>query len=1555
LKLDKAAISVESSFFELGGNSLRLVFLANKLKQVFKAELPLAQLIQLENISNLAKGIQDAEPTAFKEIEPASQKPYYALSSVQHRLHFLYEFDKTSLAYNMPQVVVLEGEIDKKRVETIFRELIARHEALRTAIINLDENPVQKIENEVTFSIDYLEGNEANAKTIIDAFIRPFDLSKAPLLRVGLIKQTKQSHLLMVDIHHIISDGISQGILIRDFMALYSQQQLSPIKLHYKDYTEWQQRPEQRERFATQRRFWQKEFEEEVHVLDLPSDYSRPLVKSYRGSNKSFLLTQENTKQLKALGEKVGGTLFVTVFAAFNVLLSKLTNRQDITIGTSVAGRDHADLEKIIGMFVNTLAIRNKVDHQISFQAFLENVKTKSLACFDNQSYPYEELVSQLNLPRDTSRNPLFDVMLIFQNFEQQELNIPGLTLKPYGNVHHVAMFDLTLMAMELNDELHFSFEYATDLFKEETIERFISLFKKIILEVVAAPDKKLEQINILPEDEYQKVLYVFNETQKEYPKDKTIVDLFERQVTINPDKCALFDNDESITYAELDRRINALACFFQETNVKQNSVVGLLTTRSIDFVTAAFAVLKAGGLYMPMDASYPSERINYMLRDSNAVLLLTTAEILKQKDIEASCDIVCHDVLKPSLHRFTNASLRREVSENIYVIYTSGSTGVPKGVIGTQAGLLNRLHWGWETYPVHADEVFCLKTNIGFVDHVVEIFSPLLAGVAVRVFSDAEMLDVVNMYALLRQEKVTRITLVPTYLNALLEQNDHMQSGHRLRYIFSSGEDLPFQLADKFYQTFEGTQLVNIYGSTEVSADVTYFNVERDYIKKTINDNRKRIIPIGKPIANTRVVIVDGNNVIQPIGISGELCVMGEALSQGYINHPELTEEKFISGTSAGERLYKTGDLARWLPDGNIEYLGRMDGQVKVRGFRIELGEIERHFQEHPQITNAVAMLREKDGNAELIGYYVAEDQLPASSLRSFLTAYLPEYMVPAYFVQLNTFPLTSSGKVNRKLLPEPDFRGKENYVAPLNETEKMMAKIWGDVLSLDEETISVNANFFELGGHSIRAVQLINKMYRAFTVKIPLRTIFEKNTIATLALVVERGKPASKVSIPRVDPAPYHLTSPAQKRMYYGYLLDPLSINRNINAAVELGVGVDIPRLKKAFQFLITRHAALRTCFALTEQGVLQRVLPTVNFVMESLICQDREKLDDLFNDFIQPFDLANAPLMRGAVVSGPEKTYLFIDIHHIVCDGTSVNILLRDLRDIYFQRSLPQLELEYVDFAAWVRNGTDDADVHRNYWSKKLADVGKRLNLPVVQNPEFVQKHSYSTMLLELDENVYGKVKSFSNENGVSEFMFFLSVFYIMLHKITGDHDIIVGSDVQGRNGTHLEGVVGTFVNILPLRMIINEKHSYVEFLRELKECVLEAYEHQDYPYDRMLSLVDSDMKKLVDVHFAFANTIESTNELEELQFQGIHLNQHQTSEYEFQVEVHAYKNRVLLAFIYDRALYDEDTLNVFVALTRDIVNTVLHNKAIAVNKIDAEAVLSSSGNEPSIDSI
>lgn len=1086
----KVSIDADDDFFDIGGDSLKALTMIGRIRRKFNVEISLTEFFRrpsIRKLSELISADNEIIETANEVFIPqAPVSDHYKLSSAQQRLYFLYQFNSASLAYNMPQVIRLQGQLDEGRLANAFKQLLARHESLRTWFEIANEEPVQKIAAEAALEIEYYYGKEAEAQAVVRQFLRPFNLNYSPLMRVGLLKFSAGDHLLMVDMHHIISDGISHGILIKDFAALYNNEELAAPSLQYKDYAEWQQGSAQQERIAKQKDFWLNEFSGEISTLELPMDFPRPAIKTYEGDVQCFELGFEETNMLRSVATNESATLYMVMLSVFNILLSKLSGQDDVVVGSPASGRQNAELENMIGMFVNTIALRNQPRGELSFREFLTTVRSKTLACFDNQAYQYEDLIDELKVERNTSRNPLFDVLFSYQTMDRSSLELPGLALKQYNAQYGVSQFDLTLWVVESPEKLLLKFEYATALFKKETIEKFIAYFRNILAAVTADINEKIAAIEIVSAEEKHRLITGFNDTAFSYPLNETIVSIFEETVRLQQTHTAVSFNGSSLSYNELNEKSNSLARKIRRAGVQEEDVIGILLQRSHEMIVSMLAVLKTGCAYLPIDPDYPVDRIRYVMNDSNMKIVLTEPSLV---DICGQIDLI--DVTANDIITEENGNLDCNVSSSnlAYIIYTSGSTGNPKGVMIEHKSVINFLHGVSNRIDFNKDNTILCLTTISFDIFVLETIVPLLKGMKVVIAAAEDQRDATALATLIRKQRVSMLQLTPSHLKLLLASEEAATILDNIRVVMVGGEAFPVELLNELKNIYEG-RIYNMYGPTET----TVWSTIREL---TFADS----INIGKPISNTTIRIINDHGNFQPAGIAGELCIGGHGLARGYWNNKKLTAERFITDPAdANALVYRTGDLARWLPDGNIEYLGRIDNQVKIRGFRIELGEIESRLIAHSQISEAVVIAKEKDGDKYLVAYYVSAEEMTINALRAHLAATLPAYMLPSYYVHLLQLPLTPNGKLNRKALPDPGFTGQE-YVAASNEIEEKLVQIWSEVLKMEPGVISVTSNFFELGGHSLKASVVVNKMNKHFGIEVPLQEMFNKQNIESLA----------------------------------------------------------------------------------------------------------------------------------------------------------------------------------------------------------------------------------------------------------------------------------------------------------------------------------------------------------------------------------------------------------------------------------------------------------------------
>jgi len=1413
-------IGIYDDFFRLGGDSLLAMAAIAKIHKGLGVKVPIAEFFNNPTIEALAVYIDANKGEAVVGvIEPVEKKQYYPVSSAQKRLYILQQMEPDGVAYNQPNMILLEGEPDQERLEVTIKKLIQRHESLRTSFLIIGNEPVQRIHDTKVFGPTFFQ------KGGFKEFIRPFDLSCAPLLRVCLIKKEETNHILLFDMHHIIADGVSMEIFKRDFMRLYRGEDLPVLKVQYRDFSGQQNSWKQGDGFKKQERYWLREFEEAVSPLDLPGDYPRPAAQNFEGGVVSFTLSGEETKRLKEIAQAEGATLFMILLAVYNVFLAKLAGREDIVVGVPAAGRKYADLEPIIGMFVNTLALRNYPVMEKVFSTFLREIRERSLAAFENQDYPFEDLVENVVKERDKSRNPLFDVVFALQNLVDQ----PGTQEEMLDGIETGrAKFDLTLIGIEQEEALHFYFEYCTRLFKKETILRFSGFFRAIISFVKENPAARIGDIEIISPGEKKEILYDFNNTEVEYPRDKTIHWLFEEQAAMRPDHIALISvglvRPVSLTYRELNEQSDCLAGWLTEKGVLVDSIVGIMMERSIELIIGILGILKSGGAYLPIDPNYPQERIDYMLKDSNAEILLITSDL---------------NVLKGGPRRgLHHSSFIINHSNLSYLIYTSGSTGKPKGVMVTHRNVV-RLVKNSNYAPLSEETRILLASNPVFDVVTFEIWGCLLNGGRLYPAGNEVILDANELGAALKRYFINTLWLTSALFDRLMQQNSAIFSP--LKYLLVGGDVLSPRYITEVRHKNKGLRVINGYGPTENTAFSTTFEIDGDY---------KENIPIGKPIANSTAYIIDKNNHLQPMGEPGELWVGGDGVARGYLNNPELTAEKFKFNRSYKSYrtyiFYKTGDLARWLADGNIEFLGRIDRQVKIRGFRIEPGEIETHLLNHEQIKEAAVMVRTADhGEPYLCAYIVTMNstrETGTAALREYLAQTLPAYMIPAYFVELEKLPLTSNGKIDRKALPEPVIKPQGSYTAPRNDIEERLTQTWSEILGIKKENIGVDANFFDSGGHSLRATILAARIHKEFNVKIPLTDIFSLPTIRKLAAVIGTKAEDKYSAVESAEKKGYYPVSSAQKRLFVLHIMDGAhATNYNMPHAFSIKGPLDKSRVELAFKRLIQRHESLRTSFTIMENEPVQVVHPKARFKIVYTQCGPGQ-VNERVNGFIEPFDLSRAPLLRMALLKTGEDSHVAIfDMHHIIGDGTAFSILVKEFTALYRGETLPPLKIQYKDFAQWQnrRSSAENIEKQKAYWLNRFKDEIPVLNFPTDYPRPATRATKGKMIFSQLPGTLTAKIRKLNLETETTLYIVLLAVYNILLARYTLQEDIIVGSPVVGREHADLHNIIGTFANMLAMRNFPVEHKTFGDFLKEVKENALKAYENQDYQFDELVA--------------------------------------------------------------------------------------------------------------------
>jgi amino acid adenylation domain-containing protein len=1587
LAIEDHRISIDANFFDLGGHSLKAAVLISRIHKELNVKLPMAALFKTPTIKGLSQQIKQLKTEQFCSIPAAEKKEYYCLSSAQKRLYLLRQMDLNSVGYNMPQMVELKGELDKDKLEQTFKKLIRHHESLRTSFQMVGKQPVQRIHYHVKFQLEYDDLGNDNMKddeneaidsifqssqieTILGKFVRPFDLLQPPFLRVGLVKLRKASYILMTDMHHIITDGTSGEILLQEFMAIYAGKELSALALQYKDYSEWQTGENQRGTIKHQEKYWLKQFEREAPVLNLPTDYLRPTVQSFEGDHLAFELSVEQTMALKALALKTGASLFMVLLAIYNILLSHISDQEDIVVGTPVAGRRHVELEKIVGMFVSTLALRNAPESWKTCRKFLEDVKDMALKAFENQDYPFEELVEKITSKRDISRNPLFDVMFSLQNQGITRLEISGLKLLPFNYEFKTSKFDLSLQAVELEEKLAFSLVYSTKLFRKETIEKFIGYFKAVVFTVTRDPETKIIDVEILSPQEKNQLLIDFNDTAVDYPGDKPLYQLFEEEALKNPDQAALVGKQGKIgrtaqlTYSDLDRRSSQLAHILIKKGVTIDTIVGIMAERSLEMIIGILGILKAGGAYLPLDPLSPISRTKFILEDSRSSLLVTQNCIV-HKDNTIARDFPSDRIVLLENETIYPADISDRAHTNkpetlAYVLYTSGTTGNPRGVMvahGNVNNLVNGLNL--EIYRFYHK-----KLNIGLVApyifdaSVKQIFAALLLGHTLFLIPEKVRLDGKSLISYYRRHQIEVSDGTPSHLRLLIECFAENGRAVKVKHFIIGGEALFRKITEKFFVKFDRsiTKVTNIYGPTECTVDSTLYEVDQE------NCDMNSTIPIGKPMPNCQVYIVNKAKRLQAIGIPGELCIGGAGVSRGYLNNQELTTEKFdhdkkfLQGSPRGavftksappgrrrQRIYKTGDLARWLKDGNVEFLGRMDHQVKIRGYRIELEEIEKCLLKHKKIKEAVVITREGEyGDKYLCAYIwgaMGPGKIPGvAQLKEFLANQVPAYMVPTFFVPLEQLPLTPNGKIDRKRLPEPTIsikKGSSN--SPRDEVEEKLAKIWWELLfNKDEQYVSpdIDDNFFGLGGDSLNAAIMAAMLHKTFEVKISLADVFKTPTIREMAQKIRELAKYKYLSIGQVEEKEYYPLSPAQRRLYIIQQMDTKNVSYHMTYVFSLVGKLDIRRFEETYRRLIIRHESLRTSFRMINGEPVQWVHSKVQFNIEYFNIP--EAPDEIIKGFIRPFDLSQAPLLRIGLIKINENQHtMVIDMHHIIGDGSSRIILEKEFTTIYQEKELCPLRVRYRDYSQWQIHHvmSESLKEQERYWLNEFKGELPVLNIPKDYDQSGFHRFDGSSYHFEIPGEDLKKMKTLAQQQGVTIFILLTAVFNVMLSKISGQEDIIIGTLTTGRSHADLQSIIGMFANTLALRNYPAGEKVFIHFLQEIKERVLKVFENQDYQFESLIEIVEKnrDFSKnpLFDVMFVLQNFDERGNT-------GTNIPGLQLKSYEFQIETTQFdmhffgsESNDTINFIvtYNSRKFKEETINIFVEFLKEVIHSIL----------------------------
>ena len=1291
----------------LDGDALRVNAPAGTLSPALVARLK-------ERKPEMLAFLRQHQPaTRITTITPGVRPERLPLSFAQQRLWFLAQLEGASGTYNIPVALRMHGPLDLAAFRASWEQLEARHEVLRTSFTQSAGQAYQQL-NPPGFTLHHSDlsalPNAAQADTVTrlahQEANHSFDLACGPLWRVLLVRLSDQEHILVVTMHHSISDGWSIGILTRELSALYARQRgyqaedLPPLPLQYADFALWQREWLRGAVLQEQLAYWKKQLAAAPPFLSVPTDHPRPAIQNHRGDHLSVTLAQPLTKAIKRLAQAHDATLFMCLQAAFAVLLARYTGQDDVCVGTPLANRQFAELEPLVGFFVNTLVLRNDLTGNPTFRELLARSRQITLDADQHQALPFELVVEALQPERNLAYSPLFQVLFVLQNHRQEALSLGELTFSPFEVEHSVAKFDLTLTIWERGDELTAVWNYSCELFERATIERMADHYQTLLAGIVANPDQPVALLPMVSAAERQQLLVAWNATAADYPAEMCLHQLFEAQVERTPDALAVIYEAQCLSYRELNERANQLAHTLIAQGVGPEVLVGICVERSLELMVGLLGILKAGGAYLPLDPNYPAERLASMREDADLRLLLTQTALRERLRLGADVTVIELDQ-RPSGYRLAANPTVAVAPDNLaYVIYTSGSTGQPKGVQLTHQGVVNYLSWCVRTYPVTAGSGIPVNASFSFDGAVPNLFAPLLVGKAVLLLPEATQFECLSTALRQVAEPFSLIKGTPTHLSLLHQLLHRSAEPLRAHALVLGGEPLPRSLVATWWEHAPGSRVFNQYGPTEATVACCCYEVPP-------HTDLPENIPLGRPIANTQVYLLDRYHQPVPIGVSGELYVGGVQVARGYLNRPELTAERFIPNPFGPGRLYKTGDLCRYRPDGNIEYLGRLDQQVKLHGFRIELGEIEAQLRQCDGVEAAVVVLREAAGNQRLVAYLVGTAGT-AATVRAQLSQKLPTFMLPTQFVQLSAIPLLPNGKLDRRALPEPEAEvDTRQMVLPRTPTEALLATIWQATLGLKQ--VGVTDNFFQVGGDSILSIQIVSRA-RAVGLHLTPKDLFQHQTIADLAAVAHTAPQAQAEQGLVTGALPL---TPIQRRFFAQGWREPHHFNMSM--LLELAPEVKAGWLEAAVHSLLTHHDALRLRLVRHGDAWQQTIAaPTADTPFEVFVLDEQQAtLEAQANRLQASLNLAHGPLLRVALFQRAGRQYLLLVIHHLAVDGVSWRIILEDLQTAYQQAASAkpiQLPAKTTSFKAWATlvqaHGPTVVATERTYWAQICA---------------------------------------------------------------------------------------------------------------------------------------------------------------------------------------------------------------------------------------------------------
>ena len=1532
-QLQVPQVAADDHFFLLGGNSISATQVVARLRESLGLELNLRLLFEAPVLADFAASVgqlQQDGGVAQGAINALSRQQDMPQSLAQNRLWITWQLDPHSSAYTIPGALRLRGELDEDALQASFAQLIQRHEALRTRFYERDGQGYQRVDAQREFAVQVIDlrdlpvaEREARAAQIREDEARTqFDLEQGPLLWVTLVRLDDEDHQLLVTMHHIIADGWSLNVLIDEFSRLYaaaSQGQplaLPALAVQYADYGSWQRQWLAEGEGQRQLAYWQRQLGDEHPTLNLATDHPRSAQQRHSASRYSVRLDADLGAAIRQTAQAHQATPFVLLLAAFQSLLHRYSGQREIRIGVPNANRGRHETQGLIGFFINTLVLRAEVDARLPFSELLAATRLAATEAQAHQDLPFEQLLEAFPQAREQG---LFQVMF---NHQQRDLSalrrLPGLLAQELPWHSREAKFDLQLHSEEdRSGRLSLSFDYADELFDASTIQRLAAHLVSLLQAVCAQPQQALGDIPLLNANEHAQ-----QRTWSEAPCAPAQHLVPEQLNQHSDERTALVWQDASLTFGQLHTQANRLAHYLRDKGVGPDVCVAIAAERSPQLLIGLLAILKAGGAYVPLDPDYPADRLAYMLADSGVQLLLTQTHLLQQLPVAEGVSVIAMDSLKLDSWPTQAPGLHLDPDNLAYVIYTSGSTGQPKGVGNTHGALAERLQWMQATYQLDESDVLMQKAPISFDVSVWECFWPLITGCRLVLAGPGEHRDPHRIAQLVQEHGVTTLHFVPPLLQLFVDEPLAAECTS-LRRVFSGGEALPAELRNRVLAQWPAVQLHNRYGPTETAINVTHWHCQ---------DADGERSPIGRPLGNVICRVLDAQFNLLPAGVPGELCIGGIGLARGYLGRAGLTAERFVADPlgAAGARLYRTGDRVRWAADGVLEYLGRLDQQVKLRGFRVEPEEIEARLLAQHGIAQAVVLIRDTAGGAQLIGYYTASGELAEQDVKAALAAELPEYMVPAQLIRLDAMPLSPSGKVDRRALPEPVWQVRE-HVEPQTALEQQIAGIWRTVLGLPR--IGLRDDFFALGGHSLLATQIISRTRQACDVELPLRTLFEASELGDFAeqvrLIQASGQRNQQTAIGKVDRSQPVPLSYSQQRMWFLWQMEPDSPAYNVGGMARLRGVLDVGRFEAALQALIMRHETLRTTFPSIDGVARQKVAAQSSVRMSwqdfsGLTEAERQlRLQQLADqEAHSPFNLETGPLLRACLVkAGDQEHYLVLTLHHIVTEGWAMDIFARELSALYEafiderESPLEPLPVQYLDYSVWQRQWLEAGERQRqlDYWTTQLGNEHPLLELPSDRPRPAVQSHQGELYRFDLSADLAARVRAFNAEHGLTLFMTMTATLATLLYRYSGQTDLRIGAPVANRIRPESEGLIGAFLNTQVVRCQLDGQMRVGELFEHVRHTVIEGQSHQDLPFDHLVEALQPPRSAAYNPLFQVMCNVQRWEFQQSRQLAGMTVeylaNDARATKFDLNLEVTDLDHRLGCCLTYSTDLFDE----------------------------------------------